>query len=97
MDNNHMVKKLAGKLQRDTATPEDLAMAKATVKNNFIVGLMKEMKESVRRFNVVMNISEESIGESRWGRCNEQFFGASGGKTTNSNKHPKVSVLRCLD
>lgn len=60
-DNNHMVKKLAGKVQRDTATVDDLIIAKETIRSRFIVGLMHEMEESIERFNIVMGESVQTI------------------------------------
>ncbi|KAL7525132.1 hypothetical protein ACHAWF_001226, partial [Thalassiosira exigua] len=84
-DNDHMVKKLAGKIQRDKATREDLEKAKATVREYFVVGLMSEMQESVRRFDVVMGIDGE---DERNRGCLDQYF--KKGKKTNSNPHPEI-------
>ncbi|KAL7539621.1 hypothetical protein ACHAXR_009449 [Thalassiosira sp. AJA248-18] len=86
IDNDCMVKKLAGKVQRDKATEKDLRMAMRTVKQHFIVGLMHEMEESIHRFNTVMGIDEE---EEYTKRVMDHFFGNKV-KKTNSNPHPKV-------
>jgi len=86
-DNNHLVKKLAGKIQRDTATEEDLKLAKETLKNRFVVGLMNEMEESIHRFNTVIGIDEEDDAQNR--KCMKSYFGA-GVRKQNSNAHPKV-------
>eukprot|EP00578_Thalassiosira_sp_NH16_P005539 CAMPEP_0181135238 /NCGR_PEP_ID=MMETSP1071-20121207/32515_1 /TAXON_ID=35127 /ORGANISM="Thalassiosira sp., Strain NH16" /LENGTH=382 /DNA_ID=CAMNT_0023221811 /DNA_START=71 /DNA_END=1219 /DNA_ORIENTATION=+ len=86
MDNDHMVKKLAGKLQRDTATETDLQRAKTTIKRRFVVGLMQHMEESTRRFNTVIGIDEE---EKTARRCMDRYFG-KGDKKQNTNSHPKV-------
>lgn len=86
MDNDHMVKKLAGKLQRDDATEVDLFLAKRTAKARFVVGLMTEMEESIHRFNTVIGIDES---EKRSERCLGLYFG-KGPKKTNSNSHAKV-------
>ena len=89
MDNDHMVKKLAGKLQRDTATETDLQRAKTTIKRRFVVGLMQHMEESTRRFNTVIGIDEE---EKKVRRCMDRYFG-KGDKKQNTNSHPKVRVV----
>ncbi|KAL7530599.1 hypothetical protein ACHAXR_003588 [Thalassiosira sp. AJA248-18] len=86
-DNNHMVKKLAGKIQRDKATETDLRMAMRTVKQRFVVGLMHEMEESIHRFNTVMGIDEE---EEYTKRVMYTFFGNGSSMKTNFNSHPKV-------
>ena len=78
-DNNHHVKRLAGKVQRDTATEEDLILAMNTVRERIIVGLMDDMKESFRRFRKVVGIKGSEMA-SPW--CY--------GVKSNSNSHPKV-------
>lgn len=87
MDNNHMVKKLVGKVQRDPVTEQDLNLAKETLKNRVIVGLISEMEESIHRFNIVIGIDEEDDSENR--KCMKSFF-AAGVKGQNSNPHPKI-------
>lgn len=57
-ENNYVVKKLTGLRVNDMATEEDLRIAMRTIKMRFVVGLLDEMEESVRRFNVVMGIDE---------------------------------------
>lgn len=88
-DNNHMVKKLAGKVQKNTATEDDLILAMNTIRERFVVGLMHEMEESIRRFSRVIGI-DESEGLSR--SCMYQYFGQKDGETKkmNSHSHPKV-------
>ncbi|KAL7529500.1 hypothetical protein ACHAXR_004756 [Thalassiosira sp. AJA248-18] len=86
MDNDHMVKKLAGKIQRDKATEEDLRMAMRTIKQRFVVGLMSEMEESIHRFNIVLGIDES---EEKNELVMDKYFG-NAVKKTNSNSHPKV-------
>lgn len=97
MDNNHYVKKLAGKLQRDPATEEDLELAKHTIKSYFVVGLMNDMEESMRRFNVVLGIDD--VNDDRNRSCMNSFFPGENPQfrrltigNRNSNAHPKVSV-----
>ncbi|KAL7536668.1 hypothetical protein ACHAXR_007322 [Thalassiosira sp. AJA248-18] len=85
-DNNHLVKKLAGKVQRHTATERDLRKAMRTIKQRFVVGLMDEMEESIHRFNAVMGIDES---EEHNKMVMDLFFGNKVHKT-NSNPHPKV-------
>mmetsp|Transcript_13488 Transcript_13488/g.28624 ORF Transcript_13488/g.28624 Transcript_13488/m.28624 type:complete len:219 (-) Transcript_13488:370-1026(-) len=55
MDNNHLMKKLTGK---EEINETDLELAKNTIKSRIIVGLMHDMEESVKRFNVVMGIDQ---------------------------------------
>lgn len=86
-DNEQMVKQLAGKPQRDTATEADLLHAKRTIKQRFVVGLMEEMEESIHRFNIVMGIDDKT--EKRPKRCMRSYFG-KGLMKVNSNSHPPV-------
>ncbi|KAL3761544.1 hypothetical protein ACHAW5_003092 [Stephanodiscus triporus] len=85
-DNNHMVRKLAGKTQFDGPNELDLELAKRTVKDRFIVGLMNEFEESIHRFNAVMGIDESE----KQGKCMKRFFVK--GKKSNSNPHPEVEL-----
>eukprot|EP00985_Skeletonema_marinoi_P013358 scaffold6596_cov140-Skeletonema_marinoi.AAC.1 len=55
-ESNVMVKKLAGVKFHDTATEAALRVAMRTLEKRFVVGLTDNMKESIRRFNIVMNI-----------------------------------------
>ena len=86
-DNNHMVKKLAGKALNETVVEEDLLIAMRTVASRFIVGLTDQMEESIHRFNMVIGI-DVSNEESQ--QCMGQFFGPNG-ERRNANPHPKVS------
>lgn len=86
MDNDHMVKKLAGKLQRMTATEADLALAKRTIQQRFVVGLMTDMAESLRRFDVVMGVDHKTV---KYHECRDTYFGERN-KVRNSNKHAKL-------
>lgn len=85
-DNNHMVKKLAGKRMNDHVDNTDLELAKNTIRDYFIVGLMEQMEESIQRYNIVMDIDEE---DKKTVNCMERFFGL-GGEIKNSNSHPKL-------
>lgn len=106
-EEDYMVKKLLGKSYRDTIDETDLIIAKELVRQRFIVGLMGEMNESIRRFNIVLGVDEE---DTRNKGCMEEFdlLGGREEKETdkerkldevkthstdkkNSNKHPKVS------
>lgn len=93
-DNEHMVKRLAGKINTDVATPEDLRIAKGTVRRKFVVGLTSKLEESVMRFNDVMGV-DHAVGAQRRGSrgrgCMEAFFGEKATKK-NSNSHPTVEV-----
>ena len=91
IDNNHMVKKLAGKIQREDATELDLLRAKNTIRQRMIVGLMTDMEESFNRFNKVLNINEDT--DDRYKLCMDLYFGGDVAKKSNSNSHPRVSVF----
>jgi hypothetical protein len=98
-----MVHKLVNKSFGEKVTETDLIIAKELVRQRFVVGLMAEMEESVRRFNIALGVDVE---EPRNKECMQEFFGekesdekevSEGEKTLantdnkNSNKHPKVS------
>jgi hypothetical protein len=86
-DNDHMVKKMAGIAANATATEAHLRVAMRTIEKRFIVGLMDQMEESVRRFNIVMGISETDENK----KCMDHFFHDSlGAKRHKSNSHPQV-------
>mmetsp|Transcript_7851 Transcript_7851/g.16954 ORF Transcript_7851/g.16954 Transcript_7851/m.16954 type:complete len:131 (+) Transcript_7851:1-393(+) len=85
-----MVKKLAGKLQNMTATEMDLNFAKKTIKNRFVVGLVDDMAESIRRFDVIMGINNKT---KLYEKCNREYFGG-GKKKKNSNAHPYIGAER---
>lgn len=85
-ENNIMVKKLAGLRFNDTATEAELRLAMRLVEKRFVVGLTDEMKESIRRFNIVMNVDLTSLRNQN---CMRRFFG-HGTLKSNSNSHPKM-------
>lgn len=86
-DNDHMVKKMAGIAANATATEAHLRVAMRTIEKRFIVGLMDQMEESVRRFNIVMGIIETDENK----KCMDHFFHDSlGAKRHKSNSHPQV-------
>ena len=104
-EEDYMVHKLTGKSFGETVDETDLIIAKELVRQRFIVGLMGEMEESIRRFNIVLGVEENN---ERTQQCMVEFgFGPKqeevnaiedvGGEKThatdkkNSNKHPKVS------
>eukprot|EP00985_Skeletonema_marinoi_P004416 scaffold1934_cov75-Skeletonema_marinoi.AAC.1 len=87
-EGNVMVKKLAGVKFHDTATDAALRVAMRTLEKRFVVGLTENMKESIRRFNIVMNIDGKSQ-RSQIRTCMRKFFG-HGTLKTNSNPHPKL-------
>jgi hypothetical protein len=105
---NYIVHKLVGKSFGDTVDETDLIIAKELVRQRFIVGLMGEMEESVRRFNIVLGLN---MDEERNRACMVEFFPedatpveeeveeretekTSATDQSNSNKHPNVSVMR---
>lgn len=69
-EEDYMVHKLTGKKFGDAVDETDLIIAKELVRQRFIVGLMGEMKESVRRFNIVLGVDEHS---ERSQQCMEEF------------------------
>lgn len=95
---DYMVHKLVGKGFRDTVDETDLIIAKELVRQRFIVGLMGEMNESIRRFNIVLGVDEEN---DRSQKCMVEFglidvtpietenSDAPAPVKKNSNKHPK--------
>lgn len=90
-DNDYMVKKLAGLKSTDTATEADLRLAMRTIKKRFVVGLLDDLEESVRRFNLVAGI-DASDKENR--KCMNHFLHNSvGARRHNSNSHPKVGAI----
>merc|ERR1712232_724701 len=87
-DNNYMVKTLAGLKSTDDATEADLRLAMRTIKKRFVVGLLDDLEESVRRFNLVAGI-DGSDKENR--KCMNHFLHNSvGARRHNSDSHPKV-------
>jgi len=86
-DNEHMVKKLAGKRQNEKVNEEDLQLAMQTVKSRFVVGVLDHMEESIHRFNAILGIDETTDTSKD---CLDQFF-RHGSKKSNSNTHAEVS------
>lgn len=88
-DNNHMVAKLAGKVQGMEVTETDLNVAKATLRQRFFVGLMEEMEESIRRFDALMGIDDDTVMNRKHQGCTKLYFGERQNKI-NSNRHPEL-------
>mmetsp|Transcript_13745 Transcript_13745/g.29873 ORF Transcript_13745/g.29873 Transcript_13745/m.29873 type:complete len:370 (-) Transcript_13745:146-1255(-) len=104
LDENFVVKKILGKKLSEPVDIGDLVLAKEIVRRRFIVGLMNDMEESIRRFNIILGLSyADEKGQS----CREEYFGTSTKKEAsavvdigdgntkakndmNSNPHPKV-------
>ena len=99
-DENFLVKKILGKKLKETIDLGDLMVAKDIVRRHFIVGLMNDMEESIRRFNIFLGVDFDD-------ECRKEYFGSGipgarhlaaneGGNTPgavdnmNSNPHPKV-------
>lgn len=109
-EEDYMVHKLVNKRFGEPVSENDLIIAKELVRQRFIVGLMGEMEESIRRFNIVLGMDVEN--NERNVQCMAEFFGQKeqtpaiqeGEEKTlantdnkNSNKHPKVSLFQiCL-
>ena len=103
-DENFLVKKIVGKKLNDPSDINDLVVAKEIIRTRFIVGMMNDMEESLRRFNIVLGLSDT---DEQGQRCHESIFGpkdksevkADEGKSgandnMNSNPHPKVRTLQ---
>ena len=103
-DENFIVKKLMGKKLSETVDMSDLIIAKEIIRQHFVVGLMNDMEESVRRFNIVLGV--DYAGE-RGQQCMEQYVSTGRRRlqegesvntnganlpndNRNSNPHPKV-------
>jgi hypothetical protein len=87
-DDNLIVRKLVDKSFTEPIDETDLMLAKAILRRRVVVGLMKEMEESVKRFNIVMGI-DDSLESNQ--KCMNEYFGKSKDSgVKNSNKHPKV-------
>eukprot|EP01082_Thalassiosira_pseudonana_P004240 g3775.t1 g3775 contig13:129259-130714(-) len=89
-DDNLYVRKLVGKLFVQELDEQDLNLAKEILRQRAVVGLLSELKESIRRFNVVLGI-DDTLERNR--RCMNRFFQVSEddegvSKLTNSNPHP---------
>mmetsp|Transcript_19320 Transcript_19320/g.45218 ORF Transcript_19320/g.45218 Transcript_19320/m.45218 type:complete len:369 (+) Transcript_19320:211-1317(+) len=88
-DENFLVKKINGKGLADPVDEKDLVVAKEIVRRRFIVGLMSDMEESVRRFNIMLGIDRNTVKSKD---CHNEYFGDSmPSKNTNSNSHPEVT------
>eukprot|EP00956_Cyclotella_meneghiniana_P001940 scaffold2132_cov66-Cyclotella_meneghiniana.AAC.1 len=57
---NWMVRELVGKGQDDDLGIKDLDAAKVIVRDKFIVGLTNKYQESLRRFNILMGVDQDS-------------------------------------
>ena len=66
---------------------DDLVVAKEIIRKNFIVGLMNDMEESIRRFNIVLGVDYQ--GE-RGQQCMQQFFGPSNGQQDQQQHHRRL-------
>ena len=60
METDYVVHKMVGKSPGSTVDEKDLIIAKELVRQRFIVGLTDEMSESIRRFNIVLGVDEET-------------------------------------
>ena len=97
LDENFIVKKIMGKKLSDTVDMDDLIIAKEIIRRFFVVGIMVDMAESVRRFNIVLGVDYAS---ERGQQCMQQYFAPTNGRRRlqeekakndmNSNPHPKI-------
>ena len=70
-ESDYMIQKLANKRFDENMNEVDLIVAKDLVRQRFVVGLMEETEESVRRFNVAYNDDKEEEGGA--GGADEEF------------------------
>jgi hypothetical protein len=70
-EQDYMVHKLVNKPFGEPVTETDLIIAKELVRQRFVVGLMQEMEESVRRFNVALGVD---VDVERNRGCMLEFF-----------------------
>ena len=104
-DENFMVKKMAMKGLRDPVDMTDLVIAKEIVRRYFIVGLMNDMEESFRRFNIFLGLDETYEQKQM---CMNTYLGSAHdipvdvvmgdshavpAAEVNSNPHPKVNNI----
>eukprot|EP01082_Thalassiosira_pseudonana_P004995 g4567.t1 g4567 contig15:1304446-1306118(+) len=100
-DENFMVKKILGKKLNDKVGLGDLIVAKEIVKNRFFVGLMNDMAESIRRFNIVLGVDTETNEKNK--QCMRDFFGdpedeeASTSETVEEQKDGKEAKKGATD
>ena len=89
-EDNYMIHKLVGKKHGEKVDETDLIIAKQLVRRRFVVGLTKEMDESIRRFTTVLGVDNMST-DGRIQQCMEELY------ETGKNKemgHPKVSICK---
>eukprot|EP00956_Cyclotella_meneghiniana_P033082 scaffold93044_cov72-Cyclotella_meneghiniana.AAC.6 len=72
-ERDYMVHKLVNKRFDEEVGEVDLIVAKELVRQRFVVGLMEDMEESVRRFNVALGL--DVVGDERNRECMREFFG----------------------
>ena len=108
-DENFITKKILGKKLKDHVDIGDLIVAKEIIRQKFVVGLMNDMEESVRRFNIMLGMN---VKNKRGEQCMAEYFGGhhrrlqdvkavGDGKgkaenNMNSNPHPKVRCFHYL-
>lgn len=98
-ETNYLVQKLSGKEWEDPVTEEDLPTAKQVLRDHVVVGLMDDMEESFRRFNIVMSATTDQGSErNRQESCMQELFHPeelSGMEKVvkNQNEHQTVSIF----
>lgn len=90
-EEDYMVHKLVGKRFGDAVDEMDLIVAKELVRQRFIVGLMTEMNESIRRFNIVLGVDEES---ERGQQCMDEFGLKDAPPSTQPEGESKLGELK---
>lgn len=70
-----MVKKLNGKSWNEPITNDHLEVAKEILRKRVLVGLVVEMEESIRRFNLLMGVDDDNDEMNR--QCMEEYVTVS--------------------
>lgn len=101
VESNYMVQMLSGKSWSDPVTQDDLPHAKQLLRDHFIVGLLDDVEESFRRFNIVMQMTRKRGNPSKQerlaSRCIKEVLTPKGqdmkeDELTNKNLHDNVSI-----
>ncbi|KAL3785422.1 hypothetical protein HJC23_013561 [Cyclotella cryptica] len=96
-ETNYLVQKLSGKEWEDPVTEADLPTAKQVLRDHVVVGLMDEMQESFRRFNIVMSATTDQGSERNLQeRCMKELFhpeelGGMEKVVKNQNEHQTIA------
>lgn len=100
VERNLMVQMLSGKAWSDPVTQDDLPHAKQLMRDHVLIGLLDDVEESFRRFNIVMSRTRKRGNPLRQqrlaSRCMKEVLQPKGqsmkeDELTNKHEHDKVS------